>query len=98
MNSPVGGQSGSFATLLSEAASQVEHIFVSELTTRGFDPQMAPMYAQMLVGMVALTGQWWLDERDTPKDEVIAHLVNLVWNGAVGLEINPRLISQRNEK
>jgi len=53
------------------------------------------MYAHMFVGMVALTGQWWLDERDTPKDEVIAHLVNLVWNGAVGLESNPRLISRR---
>ena len=25
------------------------------------DPKSAPLYAQMLVGMVALTGQWWLD-------------------------------------
>ena len=91
LNSPVGGQSGSFATLLSEAASQVEHIFVSELTTRGFEPQMAPMYAQMLVGMVALTGQWWLDARLLTREEVAAHIVNLAWNGLVGLESNPKL-------
>jgi AcrR family transcriptional regulator len=91
LNSPVGGQSGSFATLLSEAASQVEHIFVSELTTRGFDPQMAPMYAQMLVGMVALTGQWWLDARLLTREEVAAHIVNLAWNGLVGLESKPKL-------
>ena len=28
--------------------------------------ELAPMYAQMLVGMVALTGQWWLEERKPP--------------------------------
>ncbi len=91
LNSPVGGQSGSFATLLSEVASQVEHIFVAELGARGFDPQMAPMYAQMLVGMVALTGQWWLDARLLTREEVAAHIVNLAWNGLVGLESNPKL-------
>ena len=26
-------------------------------------PKLDPMYAQMLVGMVAITGQWWLDAR-----------------------------------
>ena len=91
LNSPVGGQSGSFATLLSEVASQVEHIFVAELGARGFDPQMAPMYAQMLVGMVALTGQWWLDARLLTREEVAAHIVNLACNGLVGLESNPKL-------
>lgn len=91
LNSPVGGQSGSFATLLSEVASQVEHIFVAELGTRGFDPQMAPMYAQMLVGMMALTGQWWLDARLFTREEVAAHIVNLAWNGLVGLDSNPKL-------
>ncbi len=91
LNSPVGGQSGSFATLLSEVASQVEHIFIAELGVRGFDPQMAPMYAQMLVGMVALTGQWWLDARLLTREEVAAHIVNLAWNGLVGLESNPKL-------
>ena len=49
--------------------------------SRGFDPKLAPMYAQMLVGMVALTGQWWLDARKPAKAVVAAHLVNLAWNG-----------------
>lgn len=86
---------GSFASLLSDVAQRVEELLSKEFQLRGFPFQMAPMYAHMFVGMVALTGQWWLDERDTPKDEVIAHLVNLVWNGAVGLESDPRLISRR---
>ena len=43
----------------------------------------------MLVGMVALTGQWWLDSRKPKKAEVAAHLVNLAWNGLSGLEAKP---------
>jgi hypothetical protein len=49
------------------------------------------MYAQMLTGMVALTGQWWLDARKPKKADVAAHLVNLAWNGLSGLEPKPKL-------
>jgi DNA-binding MarR family transcriptional regulator len=45
----------------------------------------------MLVGMVALTGQFWLDHRKINKEEVAAHLVNLAWNGLSGLETRPVL-------
>ena len=55
------------------------------------DPKAAPMYAQMLVGMIALTGQWWLDSRKFKKHEVAAHVVNLAWNGLTGLEPKPTL-------
>jgi len=48
----------------------------------------------MLVGMVALTGQWWLDVRHPSKSEVAAHLVNLAWNGLSGLE-QPSSMSSR---
>jgi hypothetical protein len=55
------------------------------------DKKLARMYSQMLVGMVALTGQWWLDVRKPKKDEVVAHLVNLAWNGLAGMEAKPAL-------
>jgi hypothetical protein len=55
------------------------------------------MYAQMLVGMVALTGQWWLEERKPKREEVAAHLVNLGWNGLAHLEQKPKLIMNRDE-
>jgi hypothetical protein len=58
---------------------------------RGLNPKTAPIYAQMLVGMVALTGQHWVDERQPKKAEVAAHLVNLAWNGLSGLERRPQL-------
>jgi AcrR family transcriptional regulator len=94
-DSTVGAQSGSFATLISDIASEVENIFVAEFAARGFDPKMAPMYSQMLVGMVALTGQWWLDTRWPSRDVVAAHLVNLAWNGLSSLESKPEMSSTK---
>lgn len=90
-DSPVAQATGTFASLISDAAGQVEHIMAAEFTSRGFDATNAPMYAQALVGMVALTGQWWLDVRQPGKADVAAHLVNLAWNGLSHLEARPRL-------
>jgi AcrR family transcriptional regulator len=94
-DSSVGESTGSFASLISDATKQVEHLLVAEFKARGYDAKTAPMYAQMLVGMVALTGQWWLDARKPRKAEVAAHLVNLAWNGLSGLERKPRLSVNR---
>ncbi|MER7502093.1 TetR family transcriptional regulator [Nonomuraea pusilla] len=82
---------GTFASLISEIASQVEDVLADEFAARGYDPKLAPMYAQMLVGMVALTGQWWLDVRKPGREEVAAHLVNLAWNGLTGLNPDPAI-------
>ncbi|MFD0883247.1 TetR family transcriptional regulator [Streptosporangium algeriense] len=84
---------GTFASLINDIASQVEDVMVDQFAERGYDPKLAPMYAQMLVGMVALTGQWWLDVRRPSREEVAAHLVNLAWNGLTGLSPTPRLTS-----
>jgi AcrR family transcriptional regulator len=92
-DSPTGQATGSFASLISDVASQVEHILAAEFKRRKLDPKAAPLYAQMLVGMVALTGQWWLDSRKMKKADVAAHLVNLAWNGLAGLEKKPTLRS-----
>jgi AcrR family transcriptional regulator len=92
-DSPVAQASGSFSSLISDVATQVEHLLADEFKRRRLDPKNAPMYAQMLVGMVALTGQWWLDARKPKRSEVAAHLVNLAWNGLSGLEAKPTLSS-----
>jgi len=90
-DSPIGSSTGTFVSIISDVATRVEHILADEFKARGFDPKAAPMYAQMLVGMVGTTGQWWLDARHPPKQVVAAHLVNLAWNGLSGLETRPRL-------
>jgi AcrR family transcriptional regulator len=88
-DSPLATNTGGFASFISDIARRVQHILGREFTARGYDPKLAPMYAQMLVGMVALTGQWWLDARTPRREQVAAHLVNLAWNGLSGLETDP---------
>jgi AcrR family transcriptional regulator len=90
-DSPVTQSTGGFASLISDVASHVEHILAAQFAARGFEARVAPLYAQMLVGMVALTGQFWLDHRNLAKADVAAHLVNLAWNGLSGLETRPGL-------
>ncbi len=90
-DSPVARATGTFSSLIGDVATQVEGILAEQFRQRRLDPATAPLYAQMLVGMIALTGQWWLDSRTPEKQVVAAHLVNLAWNGLHGLTASPRL-------
>ena len=56
------------------------------------------MHGAYCTGMVALTGQWWLDVRKPRREEVAAHIVNLAWNGLSGLEERPSLDPRRRRK
>lgn len=90
-DSPVTSAPGGITSLISDATTRVEGILAGEFKRRGLKPKLAPIYAQMLVGMVALTGQWWLDVQRPSKRKVAAHLVNLAWNGLSHLEADPDL-------
>ena len=92
-DSPVAQATGTFSSLIGDVASQVEHLLGAQFRGRGLDPEAAPMYAQMLVGLIALTGQWWLEARHPAKRDVAAHIVNLAWNGLSGLQRDPHLRS-----
>ena len=89
-DSPAPG-SGTFGSLISDIARQVEYMLGDFFRDRGYDPKLAPMYAQMLVGMVAVTGQWWLDARKPKVEVVAAHLINLAWNGLSQLDHAPSI-------
>ncbi|PWD52612.1 TetR family transcriptional regulator [Serinibacter arcticus] len=90
-DSPVAQATGTFSSLIGDVATQVEHLLAEQFASRRLDTSTAPMYAQMLVGMIALTGQWWLEARSPDKREVAAHLVNLAWNGLADLQPDPTL-------
>jgi AcrR family transcriptional regulator len=94
--SPLMSAAGNFGSVLNDVAHQVEHILGAEFKTRGFDPKLAELYSQALVGMVALTGRWWLDVRRPRKETVAAHLVNLAWNGLSNLEPRAGLVTRRH--
>jgi AcrR family transcriptional regulator len=93
-DSSLASEQGSIGTILSDIAAHVEDLLAVHLDHAGFDPAIAPLYAQMLVGLVALAGQWWHDNRETfaiDKPALAAHLVNLAWNGMRHLRANPSL-------
>jgi AcrR family transcriptional regulator len=94
-DSAVASGSGTFSGLLNDIASQVEHVLGRQFAARGYETELAGLYSQALVGMVALTGQWWLEERRPDKDQVVAHLVNLAWNGLRHLEHHPPVLTRR---
>jgi AcrR family transcriptional regulator len=91
-DAPLTSGVGSFFSLIGEVARKVEHLLGREFDARGYDPQLAELYSQALVGMVAQVGQWWLDNRSPGKQEVAAHLVNLSYNGLAHLEPRPDLV------
>lgn len=90
-DSPVAQATGTFSSLIGDVATQVESIIEPQFKAAGLETRAAPLYAQMLVGMIALTGQYWLDARRPQKTEVAAHLVNLAWNGLHNMEKKPAL-------
>lgn len=92
-DSAVANDDSSYSTLLNDAVNQVAHILGRDFERRGLYPELAPLYAQALVGMVAQTAQWWLDVRQPDKETVAAHIVNLCWNGLIRMEKDPELRS-----
>lgn len=86
--------SGSFASILSDIAVQAEDLLAKEFARNGHDPRFAGLYAQALVGLVAQTGQQWLDNaRSLSRAEVAKHLINLAWNGMAHLKTDPQLVT-----
>jgi AcrR family transcriptional regulator len=85
-DSSPGAGGGTYGTLLADIAGQVEFIMADFLKSRGRDPRLGPMYSRMMVGMVAFTGQWWLDARTPELEQVAANLIDLAWNGLSQLD------------
>jgi len=92
-DSPVAQAGGTFSSLLGDVAAQVEVLLGDQFSRRGLNPLVAPFYAQMLVGQVALAGQHWAEVREPAKNVIAAHLVNLAWNGLSALERSPEMTS-----
>ena len=90
-DSPSGAPT--FQSILGDVASRVEGLLSETFSRTGLNTKHAPMYAQMLVGMVSFTGQWWLDTRKPAREVVAAHVVNMAWNGLSGLDADPVLFS-----
>ena len=92
---PRGDQhGGTFGTVMREVADQLTDRLVIVCRHYGYSTKLAPMYSHMLVGMVALTGEWWVEVRKPGKEQVITQVVNMAWNGVSDLEKEPTLVTR----
>lgn len=97
-DSSVGTPHGSFASILSDIAVQVEDLLAERFSQTGLDPSFAGLYSQALVGLVAMTGQQWLESREPSREVVARHLINLAWNGMAHLRPDPQLVTERRDE
>lgn len=92
-DAPSSQTSGTYRSVIGDVAVKVQAIVAKQFKAAGYNPDWAPLYAQMLVGMVSQVGQWWLDARSPDKYEVAAHLANLAWLGMRHLSPTPTLLT-----
>ena len=82
--------------VIDDLAQRVGDIFQSEFERAGFNPKVAPIYANALVGMVTQVGQWWAAEgRSFSIDHVASHVAALGWMGLRHLPKDPVSPSSR---
>lgn len=85
------GARTSWTTVMGDVADRVDRLLVTELDSRGFDRAYAPLYSRGVIGLIANIGQWWLETGTPSRQEVAAHIANLVFNGLERLEQHPTL-------
>lgn len=56
-------------------------VFAEDLTSRGLDAYPAETWARGIVGMVHVTGDWWLEDKSMTRAHLVEHLVTLLWDG-----------------
>lgn len=84
-------RAGGMAGLMHDLADPVSAVFADEFAANGYDRRLAPLYARLLVGMVAFAGEWWLEtRRPPPPDVVAAHVSALAWMGLRHLPAKPQ--------
>jgi AcrR family transcriptional regulator len=96
-DAPLGTATGSLPTVMGDIGASVQGLLAKEFKERGYDRKIAPVIARALVGMVALTGLWWLEAGKPSREVVAAHLVNLAWNGLRDLDPDP-IASNRKKR
>lgn len=89
-DSPSASARRGLTRVIDDLAQRVGDVFQSELERAGYDPAVAPIYANALVGMVTQVGQWWAAEgRSFPLDHVARHVSALGWMGLRHLPKQP---------
>jgi AcrR family transcriptional regulator len=89
-DSPSASGRRGLTRVIDDLAQRVSEVFRSELQRAGYNPRLAPIYANALIGMVTQVGQWWAAEgRPFSLDHVARHVAALGWMGLRHLPKDP---------
>ncbi len=65
-------------------AREVGDVLQSEISRIGYDPAPSQAWAHGLVGMVHLATDWWLEQREVSREQLVDYLVTLLSHGLFG--------------
>ena len=61
----------------------------SGCATSAWTTRPAELWGHAIVGMVHMAGDWWVDRRTFSREQVVGHLVDLLWDGLGSLDQRP---------
>jgi AcrR family transcriptional regulator len=80
-----GRRSGeTITTLAHQIGRRVAAVLGDQLSAAGLDTGAAEPWAYGIVGMVHLTGDWWVDRQTISRERLVGYLTDLLWAGLVG--------------
>lgn len=89
-DSPNANARRGLTRVIDDLADRVTEVFRTDFAEAGFDPDLAPIFANALVGMVTQVGQWWAAEgKAFSVDQVARHVAALGWMGLRHLPPDP---------
>jgi AcrR family transcriptional regulator len=77
-------------SVISDLAERIGHVFKQQLTAAGLNPDVAPLYAHALIGMVTLVGQWWIENQKLDVETVAKHVAAMGWMGLRHIPKDPQ--------
>ncbi|GAB3086703.1 TetR/AcrR family transcriptional regulator [Corynebacterium aquatimens] len=86
-----------YTSLMHQVTDRVTHLLVEAFPQQGIDAKLAPLYAQGVVGTFASVSIWWLNDKSLTRNQVAAHLYNLVWNGLGHMSDMPALPEEEED-
>lgn len=75
----------SIAAFTSVVAAGIAEILAREIGLAESQMPSAHAWAHGIVGVVQLTGDWWLQSRQMSREKLVDHLAALLWNGLSSL-------------
>ena len=89
-DAPMATTGRGMPSVISDLAERVGDIFFRQLKDAGLNQKVAPLYAHVLIGMVTMAGQWWMENKKFDVETVAEHVAAIGWMGLRHIPKKPR--------